>query len=100
MTMAGSGAAQDATQAAQGKVAIVTGSSRGIGAATARRLATDGYKVTVNCVVNRDLAEGVANEIKQAGGEAIWVQADVSDPAEAGTIGLPAMANGITAGAW
>ncbi|WP_373514891.1 SDR family oxidoreductase [Persicitalea sp.] len=62
------------------KVAIVTGSSRGIGAAIARRLAAQGYKVTVNCVVNRDLAKNVVREIKEKGGEAIWLQADVRDP--------------------
>lgn len=61
------------------KVAIVTGSSRGIGAATARRLARDGHAVTVNYLVNRELAAGVVREIEGHGGRAIAVQADVSD---------------------
>lgn len=64
----------------EGKVAIVTGSSRGIGEAIAKRLAADGFKVTVNCVINRDLAENVIRDIEEAGGEATWLQADVREP--------------------
>ena len=65
------------------KVAIVTGSSRGIGSAIALRFARDGAKVTVNCVSTTDKANAVADEIRKAGGEAIVVQADVSKRAEA-----------------
>jgi 3-oxoacyl-[acyl-carrier protein] reductase len=65
-----------------GRVALVTGSSRGIGAATARRLAREGYAVTVNCNVRRDLAAEVVKSIEAEGGRAIWHQADVADPAQ------------------
>lgn len=63
----------------EGKVAIVTGSSRGIGKAIAKRLADDGFKVMVNCVVNRDLAANVVSDIEEDGGEAAWLQADVRE---------------------
>lgn len=64
-----------------GRAAIVTGSSRGIGAATAKRLGRDGYAVTVNYFTNRDLAAQVVRDIEVAGGRAIFRQADVADPA-------------------
>ena len=59
--------------------AIVTGSSRGIGAAIARRLGALGHGVCVNYVSNKDRARAVAEEIEAAGGRAIVVQADVGD---------------------
>ncbi|CCV13959.1 SDR family oxidoreductase [Mesorhizobium sp. STM 4661] len=64
-----------------GRAAVVTGSSRGIGAATARRLARDGYAVTVNYLTNRELAAQVVRDIEADGGRAIVRQADVADPA-------------------
>ena len=66
----------------QDKVAIVTGSSRGIGAEIARALARAGAKVIVNYAGNQKAAEAVCAEITQAGGEALAVKADVSNSAE------------------
>ncbi|MBD3168489.1 MAG: SDR family oxidoreductase [candidate division Zixibacteria bacterium] len=62
-----------------GKVAIVTGSSRGIGAATARLLGQNGAKVTVNYTKDREAGARTLGEIEKAGGTAILVQADVTD---------------------
>lgn len=64
------------------KVAIVTGSSRGIGAATARLLAENGAKVVVNYNESRAAGERVLEEIQQAGGDGILVQADVTEPTQ------------------
>ncbi len=68
------------------KVMIITGASRGIGAATARMAAAAGYDVVVNYVGNKEAAEGVAQEVRAAGQRALVHQADVSD--EAAVIGL------------
>ncbi len=65
------------------KVAIVTGSSRGIGRAIALRLAAEGAAVVVNYHRNQAAAEEVVDQIKSNGGQAIAVQADVRDPAQA-----------------
>lgn len=63
------------------KVVLVTGSSRGMGAAFARRFGREGCNVTVNYLKSRDLAAEVVREIEQSGSRAISVQADVSDAA-------------------
>lgn len=60
------------------QVAIVTGGSRGIGKAAALALATQGAKIVVNYARSSDAAEAVVQEITEAGGEAISLQADVS----------------------
>ncbi|BBO29326.1 oxidoreductase [Alteromonas sp. I4] len=60
------------------KVAIITGSGRGIGAATAKLFATNGYIVCVNYKSNASAANAVAEEIQASGGTCIAVQADVS----------------------
>ena len=65
------------------KVAVVTGSSRGIGRAIALRLAEGGAKVVVNYQGNEAAANEVVEQIRAFDGEGIAVQADVSQPAEA-----------------
>jgi 3-oxoacyl-[acyl-carrier protein] reductase len=65
----------------QGKVALVTGASKGIGAAIARELAARGASVAVNYSGSREAAEKLVAEITSAGGKAIALQANLTDPA-------------------
>ncbi|SKC64404.1 SDR family oxidoreductase [Pseudoxanthomonas indica] len=62
------------------RVALITGASRGIGAAIARRLSADGFAVVINYAGNQERAEALVAELHAAGRAAIAVQADVAEP--------------------
>ncbi len=64
-----------------GRVAVVTGASKGIGAAIAKALAHEGAKVIINYANSSADAQRVVAEIKNADGEAVALQADLSNPA-------------------
>jgi 3-oxoacyl-[acyl-carrier protein] reductase len=66
----------------EGKVALVTGGSRGIGAAIAKRLAADGASVALTYVTNTAKADDVAEQIRRSGARALTIKADNADPAE------------------
>ena len=72
----------ESAQNLTGLVALVTGASKGIGAEIAKRLAARGASVVVNYSASRAAAENVVQQIRQAGGTATAVQANVSVPAE------------------
>ncbi len=71
------------TSSLSGKVALVTGGSRGIGAAIARRLASDGATVAITYVANKEAADKVVSDLAAAGAEGLAVQADAGEPEDA-----------------
>src|SRR5580692_11179899 len=68
----------------EGKIVLITGGSRGIGAAIAKRLAADGASVAITYSKGADAAASVVKAIEGAGGKAIAIQADATDAAAVG----------------
>ncbi|MEE9177766.1 MAG: 3-oxoacyl-[acyl-carrier-protein] reductase [Acidimicrobiia bacterium] len=73
-------------QGSEGRVALITGASRGLGRAMAVRLAGSGHRVVVNYAHNGDAAAEVVAQIGESGGEAIAIKADVSDGEQVGAM--------------
>jgi len=69
----------DSAECIRGKVVLVTGSARGLGAAVARAAAARGARVVLNCRSGQGAADGVGQEIARAGGEALVCRGDVTD---------------------
>ena len=67
------------SQILEGKIALITGGSRGIGAAIAKRLAADGANVAITYTKGADAAASVVKEIERVGRKAIAIQADSRD---------------------
>lgn len=78
---------QEEVQPLRGKVALVTGASRGIGAAAAKRLAQGGASVVINYHQSRERALEVLQEVEKAGGRGMIFQADVTQPQQVEAMG-------------
>lgn len=70
------------TKRIQGKVAIVTGASKGIGASIALQLASEGASVVVNYASSKAGAEKLVSEIVKKGGNALTIQANIANPSD------------------
>ena len=73
----------DSAECIRGKVVLITGSGRGLGAAVARAAAARGGRVVLNCRSNQKAVDGLGDEIARAGGEALVCRGNVSDYEEA-----------------